>query len=195
LAHFGPQLLSLDDKRWDEAHEILESTPIGSPVLIAEYLLSDQPAKWIQAWPADYANPLIVLLFSATNSKPVGDTTPWCAAFVNWCLMRAGLPRTNKAGSQSFVGYGQNVWKKADGGLPSNAQRGDIAVFRHRSDPVHGHVAFFEAVSTSKPNSIEVVGGNQIVHGAHVIDRVTMRVDPDLELIEVNTETGLRVDK
>src|SRR5437763_10958974 len=74
--------------------------------------------KYQEAWPQPdpshptYANPVIVAFFLATNLKPAGDTTAWCAAFVNWCLQRAGLPTTKSASSQSFVNqdWGQVVW-------------------------------------------------------------------------------------
>lgn len=31
------------------------------------------------------------------------QSTPWCAAFVNWCLKEAGLPGTNSNLAKSFV--------------------------------------------------------------------------------------------
>ena len=107
--------------------------------------------------------------------------------------MRSGKPLTHQAGSQSFFGYGTAVWQKSDGGLPVRAARGDIAVFRHRSDPVHGHVAFFDQISPAQPRSIDVIGGNQIKATTHMVAKATMRVDTDLELIQVNTSPGLRV--
>jgi hypothetical protein len=47
------------------------------------------------AWPEPnpahptLANPVIVLFFLATKTEPSGDKTPWCAAFMNWCLRNA----------------------------------------------------------------------------------------------------------
>jgi uncharacterized protein (TIGR02594 family) len=131
------------------------------------------------------------------HDKPAGDTTPWCAAFVNYCLRRSGIKGTDQAGSQSFVwdNWGTEIWKKGDG-RPTSARMGDIVVFRHQSDPSHGHVAFFKEISSTRPNYIGVLGGNQLkkVNGrtVHLIDQVSMNTKGDLELFSIRTTKGLR---
>jgi uncharacterized protein (TIGR02594 family) len=192
-----------DDKSWKEAHDILSKAPVNAtPYRIAEYFVSSVPEKYQRSWPEPdlshptYANPVILLFFVATSLKPAGDTTAWCAAFANWCLQHAGIPGTKCARSQSFKEWGRSVWSKADGGMPTNAKIGDIAVFRKLSKPGYGHVCFFKQISTKQPKSIEVIGGNQI-HGKepnriHLIDMVSMRVDGDLELYTIRTQEGLR---
>jgi uncharacterized protein (TIGR02594 family) len=197
----GTKILPPDAPEWQDAKKILEDAPTGVvPYQIAEYFITQVPEKYQEAWPQPdpshptYANPVIVAFFLATNLKPAGDTTAWCAAFVNWCLHRAGLPTTKSASSQSFVNqdWGQVVWSKADGPRPIAAQQGDVAVFRRRSDPAHGHVCFFKQISTQQARHIDVLGGNQIRRGIHLIDFDTLPVDADLELYSIRTMNGLR---
>ena len=117
---------------------------------------------------------------------------------MNWCLKRGGVKGTDSPGSQSFVyqNWGTEIWKNG-GALPREARTGDIAIFRHQSDPGHGHVAFFKEISKSQPNTVEVLGGNQLksVKGrvVHLIDYQSMRVDRELELFSIRTVSGLRI--
>jgi uncharacterized protein (TIGR02594 family) len=164
------------------------------------------PSKYQQAWPEPdpnhptLANPLIVLLFIATKTDPKGDTTPWCSAFVNWCLTRVGISGTMNASSQSFVdcGWGQEIWRR--GGkeiMPISAKTGDLAIFQRLSDPRLGHVCFFHKTSEDQPNSIDVLGGNQLLttgkQKLHLIDFKTLRIDSgDLKLRSIRTIDGLR---
>src|SRR5215472_3935104 len=98
-----------DDPSWAQAHAILDSAPLKvQPYKVAEYFKTSVPAKFQKAWPEPdlshptYANPVVVLFFLATDTRPAGDTTAWCSAFVNWCLQRSGISGTRNAGSQSF---------------------------------------------------------------------------------------------
>lgn len=81
------------------------------------------------------------------------DETPWCAAFANWCLTKAGIAGTGKANARSFLDIGTPVQLL-------EANPGDIVVF-WRGDPKGwtGHVAFFWAFHDA--DTIEVLGGNQ----------------------------------
>lgn len=195
----GKRILPPDDPRWKEAYDILEQAPKGKrPYEIAEYFKQSVPPKFQRAWPESDANPIIVEFFFEMHDTPAGDTTPWCAAFVNWCLRHSGIKGTDSAGSQSFINtnWGREVWRKGDG-LPTAAKTGDIAVFRHQSDPAHGHVAFFNRISPTQPGHVDVLGGNQLERLGgqivHLIDFVPMRIEADLELFSVRTEDGLRV--
>lgn len=200
LGHILPPA---NDKTWIRAHDILSKAPTKeTPLKVAEYFKAAVPDEYQRAWPEPnasnptLANPVIVLFFVATRTAPAGDTTPWCAAFVNWCLNRAGLEGSKSAASQSFLGWGRPVWSKSDGGMPTEAETGDIALFRRQSDPTKGHVCFFKQVSAGQPSCIEVLGGNQIKgqgkNRLHLIDEATMRIDGDLELYSVRTAEGLR---
>ncbi|MCE3269705.1 MAG: hypothetical protein K0S57_102 [Ramlibacter sp.] len=145
----------------DDATRILAAAPITKdPLVVARYFenlpdVNKEKQAYNAEWP-ERANPVIVAFFlQATNyGSPNGDDTPWCAAFMNWCLMRAGKPRTKSASSGSFRCFA----------LPATSphQVGDIAVFKKRGydEPCSGkgHVAFWLAESG---DWVTVLGGNQ----------------------------------
>jgi uncharacterized protein (TIGR02594 family) len=79
-------------------------------------------------------NPRIVLYHSATSLKATDDETPWCASFVGWCLLQAGIKGTGSAAARSYLAFG-----KAVGDRPA---LGDIAVFQRGANPAQGHVGF-----------------------------------------------------
>jgi uncharacterized protein (TIGR02594 family) len=149
------------------ARAILSKAPPGpSPFDVAKYFLAVAKGEFSQAW-QPYAqgwperwNPVIVTFFQATDTKPEGDVTPWCSAFVNWCFVQSGQPvGTHNASSGSFRNFGTKT---------ANPVPGDIVVFR-RTDPVEaqkgrGHVGFFVADHGSE---VEVLGGNQIEGREH----------------------------
>lgn len=101
-------------------------------------------------------NPRILEYWRATDTKVSSDETPWCAAFVNWVLMKAGIDGTFSPLAKSFL-----HWK---GGNPikiQNAMRGDVVVLeRAKPHPTFGHVAFFDSYD-APINTIRLLGGNQ----------------------------------
>jgi uncharacterized protein (TIGR02594 family) len=84
------------------------------------------------------------------------DEVPWCAAFVNWVLMKCGIEGTLSGLALSFL-----HWK---GGFPvplSQARRGDIVVLnRANPHPTFGHVGFFDSYD-APINTVRILGGNQ----------------------------------
>jgi uncharacterized protein (TIGR02594 family) len=154
----------------DTALALLENAPNGvAPLKIGEYFWNlhagllntdDKPMLeyYAKEWPVR-ANPLIVGFFKATDyGKPSGDTTAWCAAFVNWVLVRAAIGKvvspepTRSAASSSFRNWGDEA---------VNPIEGDIAVFRNTAgDPNFGHVAFFLQYNEDKSHVL-ILGGNQ----------------------------------
>ncbi|MGA9581433.1 MAG: TIGR02594 family protein [Allosphingosinicella sp.] len=92
------------------------------------------------------------------------DSTPWCSAFVNWCLARAGIAGTDSGWARSWAEWGEPI---------DPPRVGAIAVWvRGRAsadDPVvTGHVAFF---AEDFGDSLLVLGGNQS-------DRVCLKAYP-----------------
>ena len=88
------------------------------------------------------------------------DETPWCAAFVNWCLKEAGYEGTNHALARSFLHWGD---------VMETPRLGAIIVIRYRGqqDASTGsrrgfHVGFFIRESRY---SYRILGGN---HGNRV---------------------------
>jgi uncharacterized protein (TIGR02594 family) len=83
----------------------------------------------------------------------VGNSNPWCASFVNWCLQQSGyIPTAAPASSQSFR-WDKNYTKI------SQPVYGAIVVFTDKVNPSHGHVGFLYA--TSSQGQPIVLGGNQ----------------------------------
>jgi uncharacterized protein (TIGR02594 family) len=75
------------------------------------------------------------------------DETPWCSAFVNWCLAQTGYERTKNALARSWLSWGQAI---------KTPRRGCIVVFQREKK--FGHVGFYlEETDTH----IKVLGGNQ----------------------------------
>lgn len=144
------------------------------PMKVANYFLqlgtrNDDPgAKFSREWP-ERANPVIMSFFKATETEPHGDITPWCAAFVNWCIARGNSPTgditekelrltTRSAASGSF-----RCWDEVE-----EPQVGDLAVFaqrgtEHRKCSGRGHVAFY--LGRHSDGRIRILGGNQILSG------------------------------
>ncbi|HKB41541.1 MAG TPA: TIGR02594 family protein [Gemmataceae bacterium] len=94
-------------------------------------------------------NPRIVEYLSSTNLGPSdqsNDETPWCSAFVNWCVEKAGYEGTDSAWAKSWLTWGKNLAKP---------RRGCIAVFKREGG---GHVGFYIGKTST---GIKVLGGNQ----------------------------------
>ena len=92
-------------------------------------------------------NPRIVEYATATTLKASDDETPWCASFVNWCLLRAGLKGTGSARALSFANWG----------VGCSACLGAVAVIDYGGGK--GHVAF--VVGKTPKNELVLLGGNQ----------------------------------
>ena len=86
---------------------------------------------------------------STTTLKATSDEVPWCSAFVNWCIIQAGLEGTNSAAAVSWLKWG----RKAD---IKNAKSGDVVIFQWGNGK--HHVGFYvEKVGSL----IKCLGGNQ----------------------------------
>ncbi|HOZ21236.1 MAG TPA: TIGR02594 family protein, partial [bacterium] len=97
-------------------------------------------------------NPRIVEYLQSTMLESpwnANDETPWCSAFVNWCVERAGYEGTDSAWARSWFYWGTII---------ESPERGCIAVFKRNNDPYCGHVGFF---IEENQNGISVLGGNQ----------------------------------
>jgi uncharacterized protein (TIGR02594 family) len=98
--------------------------------------------------PGSGDNPRIVEYLKATSleASEDHDATPWCSAFVNWCMQKAGFKGTRSAWAQSWADWGKEVEPCV----------GAIVVFRW--DNGTGHVGFIEDWDD---DGIKVLGGNQ----------------------------------
>lgn len=96
-------------------------------------------------------NPEVLKYFKEAGfPQIIDDETSWCSAFMNWCVMKAGMPGTGSLAARSWMNWGERVF---------DPQLGDIAVF-WRNNPAgwQGHVGFFVKQNGTH---VWVLGGNQ----------------------------------
>ena len=102
--------------------------------------------------PGRDANDRIVEYLESTNlgtPDNQSDETPWCSAFVNWCVIQAGFEGTNSAWARSWANWGQEAdW--------DNLIPGAIVVLSRGVSS--GHVGFFLSATETH---VELLGGNQ----------------------------------
>jgi len=102
-------------------------------------------------------NPFIIECHATCTLKATEDETPWCSAFVNWCLSQAGIHGTNSAAAKSWLTWGDKL---------EAPRHGCIVVIRQKlkgQDSGTGstsgyHVAFFDHIQDGR---IYLLGGNQ----------------------------------
>lgn len=94
-------------------------------------------------------NPRIIEYHKTTSLAASEDEVSWCAAFVGWCLLKAGYTSTRNALARSYLKWG----------VPLSAPRfGCVVVFRRGNNPTYGHVAFVQKFDA---NYVWCLGGNQ----------------------------------
>ena len=95
------------------------------------------------------SNPEILKYFVYTQlagtKDATKDKTPWCAAYVNYCLETSGIEGTGSALAYSFIQYGDDL-----GNTPAY---GSIAIMNY------SHVGF--VIGQDKNGRIIILGGNQ----------------------------------
>lgn len=97
----------------------------------------------------DADNPRIVQYLNTTSlsrSVAAQDETPWCSAFVNWCVESAGIAGTDSAWARNWLHWGKPL---------SSPRRGCIVVFSRNQA---GHVGFYLG---KQGKNLKVLGGNQ----------------------------------
>ena len=97
-------------------------------------------------------NPRIVEYLKSTSlGSPdnKNDETPWCSAFVNWCVEQARFKGTNSAWARSWLKWG----REQDIG---DSWLGCICVLERGLD--FGHVGFLVAYDDDR---VKLLGGNQ----------------------------------
>jgi uncharacterized protein (TIGR02594 family) len=103
-------------------------------------------------------NPRILEYLATCSDLEAGewerDSTPWCSAFVNWCLARAGMEGTDSGWARSWAEWGEPVDPPALGAVAVWA-RGRTSA---DAPVITGHVAF---VAQDLGDSLLVLGGNQ----------------------------------
>ena len=101
-------------------------------------------------YPGSKHNPRVQEYLASTslgNGPILPDETHWCAAFVNWCVERAGIQSNNSPMAVAWSRCGQSI------GTP---RRGCIVTFKW--DDGGSHVAFYLGEDGDK---VYALGGNQ----------------------------------
>ena len=85
------------------------------------------------------------------------DETPWCAAFVNWCLTRAGFPSYPKGAAKDWLQYGRAIDTPVPGAITVVYKKPKTRADRKTTSSGY-HVAFYVCGSGA---SLTLFGGNQ----------------------------------
>lgn len=100
---------------------------------------------------AEYSNgdnPRILEYIRTTSTgEPECDEVKWCAAFVNWCILHAGLKARGSAAAKDWLNWGIKL---------DAPRHGCVVVFRFTEGY---HVGFLEKIIDD--DYLKVLGGNQ----------------------------------
>lgn len=95
-------------------------------------------------------NPRILEYHKATSLQASDDETPWCSAFVNWCMMKANLKGSGEANARSWLKWGVEITEPA---------YGCIVVLQRGENSWQGHVGFL--IGFSDQDKLILLAGNQ----------------------------------
>lgn len=102
--------------------------------------------------PGSKSNPKILEVYKAVdgldNFELNDDEIPWCSAFVNWCIQKAGGKGTRSAAARSWLNWGKE----------SKGEIGDIVILKRGSSTWQGHVGFLVSKGLLY---VDVLAGNQ----------------------------------
>jgi len=115
----------------------------------------DEFEKGVKRRAGKQNDPRILEYFKATPTLDKGsasvDETPYCAAFVNWCLGSAGFKGSNSALAASFAKWGRPT-------KDNKPALGAVALIKF---PGGGHHVTFVAGISANKQRIATLGGNQ----------------------------------
>lgn len=94
-------------------------------------------------------NPRVIEYHSSCDSDFTSDAIPWCSAFANFCMQKAGGKGTRSALARSWLAWGRKIFKP---------HPGCIVIFERGTDGISGHVGFYVKETAT---NIHVLGGNQ----------------------------------
>lgn len=92
----------------------------------------------------------IIEYHATTSLRARDDETPWCSAFVNWCMGQAGYAGTNRANARSWLAWGRPLEVPVPGCV--------VILSRGSPSGQSGHVGF---LVSSRPGFVRLLGGNQ----------------------------------
>jgi len=99
-------------------------------------------------------NPRIIEYLRTVNldESEMEESTPWCSAFVNFCLQKSGGRGTHNAMARSFLTWGRKLTTPEDGCI--------VVLWRGSPDSDSGHVGFFCGYSQDG-SQVKILGGNE----------------------------------
>jgi uncharacterized protein (TIGR02594 family) len=101
--------------------------------------------------PGKGSNPRICEYLAAAGLAADPDETPWCSAFVNWCMGQAKIQGTGRANARSWLNWSDKCL--------AAPRYGAVAVlWRERMNGAKGHVAFYVGENQGQ---LVLLGGNQ----------------------------------
>jgi uncharacterized protein (TIGR02594 family) len=102
--------------------------------------------------PGSGANQFIVECLQTTSldrRDSLSDETPWCSAFINWCMIEAGYEGTGSAWARSWLDWGRE---------PEDAEFGQGVIVILERGANYGHVGF---LADWDDDRVKLLGGNQ----------------------------------
>jgi uncharacterized protein (TIGR02594 family) len=104
-------------------------------------------------------NQRIIEYHKTTTFKATTDEIPWCAAFVNWCLIQAGKTTCNSAAAIAWLDWGQKLEQPRVGAITIIHNKAKKKGYDASTGSSSGnHVSFLVSQSSSH---ITLFGGNQ----------------------------------
>lgn len=126
-----------------------EDVPKNKLLPVWYTIAREEMEKGVKEIAGDDDNQRIVEYHSATSLKASDDETAWCSAFVNWCMMKANIERTDKPNARSWLDWGIELDRPVEG---------CVVIFKRGSQAWQGHVGFFVGF---KGDQVLCLGGNQ----------------------------------
>lgn len=99
-------------------------------------------------------NPRIVEYLESTSlgsPENENDETPWCSAFVNWCMEQAGIEGTRSAWARSWLNWGREPESDVEA-----EWKGCVVILERGAN--FGHVGFLDDWDDYR---VKLLGGNQ----------------------------------
>ena len=190
----GPRLLEIRRAEYKTALNVIDASPKNAnPVSVADFFMRVDKGEVDERWTYYarewnyWANPIIMEFFNAVDNREPskGDERAWCAAFVNWCLMRARTDRSDASALTSRTRSPAAVSFKKFGIATQTPRYGDLVVLERKDSNWRGHVGFFVSQTD---DTVMVLGGNQA--GARVRQTTVATIPAGARDVDVNKVGG-----
>lgn len=120
------------------------------------WLLIAEKEIGVKEVPGPGVEPRIVTYHTATTLHATDDSVPWCAAFVGWSLLQAGIEPTRSAAARSYLHWGREIANPPLGAIVV-LSRGENAPPASVLD-APGHVGF---LAEREGDRVFLLAGNQ----------------------------------